>query len=161
MYAWNRAFWVHSHRHERCRSPECGNFNLKSRRSGSPIPTFWFSSSPCINYNYTMDCSRGSPIRGRTWVPTSLTKRSLSKTSSLTWASFTPLQRLKSYHGHNGEPPKGSYCTPQIQVVVLIQAAPGPSSFKIKENISTEHEIDIDLKKESVNLMSVPDTCVQ
>jgi len=67
----------------------------------------------------------------------------------------------KTKHGHNGEPPKGSYCTPQIQVVVLIQAAPGPSSFKIKENISTEHEIDIDLKKESVNLMSVPDTCVQ
>jgi hypothetical protein len=50
---------------------------------------------------------------------------------------------------------------PQIRVVV-VQAAPGPSSFKIrgqdKGGYYTEHEIDIDLKEESKNrlLEAVP-----
>jgi hypothetical protein len=50
---------------------------------------------------------------------------------------------------------------PQIRVVV-VQAAPEPSSFKIhgqdKGRYYTEHEIDIDLKEESKNrlLEAVP-----
>jgi hypothetical protein len=54
----------------------------------------------------------------------------------------------------------------RIWVFVLVQAAPGPSSFKIrgqdKGKCFTDHETNIDLKEESKNrqLEARPNTCV-